>query len=316
MSQPYDLVSSAFATSQLAVSLPGNVTMLPSVISSASRVIRRWLGRDIVAQSYDELYSGKGFRQLILRQYPINGPVRIMTAPLAVLTVTQTDTVTNQEAYASLATTGTYDTGLVVTGIQLTRTASGVIIPETPILFSSAVTIQAAADAVSAIGNGWQATVAVGYAQWATANIRAVQGSQWAMGSSGNGAPFMIHVQPLAGFSLDERRGIVELNTQTYDPAWASMGLNGSLGMTSFPVGQLNIRCLYNAGYNPIPEDIQQAALMTIQAMLYDLQTSPQYETEKDDLWEVTLNSIETKGLPKAARDVLLAGGYKSYRRY
>jgi len=315
MSSTYDLVSLATAEAALAQSLPTDTTYLAPVISAASYAIRRWTGRDFVQNTYDECYNGAGFSQMTLRQYPIIGPLaRLAINPTPVLTISNTST-TNQRALASLATTGDIDSGLTVSGFTLTAIASGVTTTDSSTLFATYPTIQTCADHINGIGNGWKATVGQGYGGWASADLRAIQGSANAATYGGNnGAAFYVHVTDLNNFTVDERTGLIRLNVQGWDPMFALMNLNSAPFLTSFPPGFQNIRAVYTAGYPTIPWDVQQACLITIRDWSSDLQTTRIMESETFADYSYKFFSRPDFGLSDQVKGMLLA--YKAFRRF
>lgn len=176
------------------------------------------------------------------------------------------------------------------------------------------LTAQALASSVNSIGGGWQATVASDYEKWASSDLRAPQGTQAAMAAqSGSGACFQVHSSDLSGWTLDERTGQIRLNNQTWDPVFALMNFGTGPLVNTFPPGFQNIRCIYQAGYATVPADVQMACLITAKAMLYELQTVRIYESETLKDWTGKL--ANWRSLPKEATDLLMAGGWRSYRR-
>jgi hypothetical protein len=305
-----DFVTLADATAALSASLPaGALATLPQAITRASKALQRYTQRDIVLSTYDECYDGAGSNTLILRQYPVVGPVTLATTPTTVLTVWNGDPVTNQQASASLTTTGDTVTGLVVSGLTLTRTASGVSTADASTVFATYRTLRSAADHVNTLGNGWHAAAAAGYDLWPTADLRAVQGS----GNAANGAAatFLLHANVLSGFTVNERSGLVTLGAGSSDPAFAVQGF----GAGSFPQGSQNVRARYAAGYATVPEDLQQACLLTIQAWATALKTSQQFKSESAKSYSYTLADKQF-GLPEGAVAIIRSGGWKAYRRY
>ncbi len=65
-----DLITLARAYQDLQ-GVTGVDSLLSTLITAASDAIQKYCRRDFVSTSYDELYSGNGQRQLLLRQYPI-----------------------------------------------------------------------------------------------------------------------------------------------------------------------------------------------------------------------------------------------------
>jgi hypothetical protein len=96
-----------------------------------------------------------------------------------VLTITNTSS-TNQRATVQLATSVTEDGAAIIrtsTGLSLTRVASGVSSTDTSVTWGTYPTLTQVATAVNALGNGWSATVAGGYENAASSDLRALQGS-------------------------------------------------------------------------------------------------------------------------------------------
>lgn len=308
MSNPADFVTLDQATAAVSGSVPAAaLATLPDAITRASRALQRYMQRDIVRSSYDEVHDGMGYGRLVLRQYPVLGPVTLRTGLTPVLTVRNTSPA-NQRATASLTTTGDTVTGLAVTGITLIRTASGVITPDTSTVFATYPTLQAAADHVNTLGNGWVATVTAGYGLWPAADLRAVQGN----GNAANGstASFMLHASDLSDFRVDERAGVVTLAPGYYDPAFAAQGTWGGVLTT----GTQNVRALYTAGFDTVPEDLQMACILTVQAWATALATSQQFKSETAKSYSYTLPE-KRYGLPQEAIDLVKSGGWRAYRR-
>lgn len=311
-----DFITLLKAQTDLAASLPTDQSALPDVIAAASAAIRRYLARDISLASYDEFYDGLGFCSLILRQYPVNSILRLASSQV-LLTITNTDHATNQRALARLNITGDVDSGFTVLGIALTRVASGVTTTDSTTLFATYTTLAAVAAHINGLGNGWAAAVTSGsapsYTLWASADLNAVQGNQNAFGS---GAVFYDYCNDFSAWELNPRRGIVSLlpGNDGYDPVFAMMGTTGTDG-GSFSGGFQSIRCQYTAGYIAIPADIVQVTLMTVQAMMNDLQTSRQYSEEKMREWQYKIADSSWSGIPDSALRILNRGGWRSYRR-
>src|SRR5437763_12416642 len=120
---------------------------LSTLITAASRAIGRYCRRDFVSTAYDELYNGTGECRLILRQYPVQSVQSVRYRPVTVLKITNTDGATNQQARVSVT----------ATGLALVRVASGVKTTDTSVTFAGSATLTAVANAVNALGNGWNA---------------------------------------------------------------------------------------------------------------------------------------------------------------
>ncbi len=122
--------------------------LLTALITAASDAIQKYCRRDFVQTAYDELYSGNGQRQLLLRQYPLVSVQSVRYRPVTVLKVTNTDS-TNVQAHVSVTSTG----------ITLVRVKNGVKSTDTSVTFAGNVTLSAVATAINALGNGWSANM-------------------------------------------------------------------------------------------------------------------------------------------------------------
>jgi hypothetical protein len=225
---------------------------LERIITVSSTAIKNECHRDFTSTSYTEYYSGGNYpyEDLQLRQYPVLSISRLAANPQQVMLVQNTDTTTNQRATVSTTSTG----------VVLNRVHSGVTATNT-LLYADNVTLTALAVAVSAVGNGWAATVTSGYGNHPSADITPIQGALAAMGPSGGGSlemylddgqflgPFINSADDLQTFPMNSWR------------------LDAAAGIIRgyFPKGTLNIRVDYTAGFATIPEPIQQACLMVSQ---------------------------------------------------
>lgn len=176
-----DLITLSTAENYISTASP-NTTLLASLISNVSQAIVRYCKRDFVSTFRDELYNGNGVRRLCLRHFPIISIQSVRYRPVTAIKIINNDTATNQQARAQI----------IGTGIQLTRTASGVAITETLIDFASHVTLIACANAINALGNGWAAQVvgdSVDYALWPSADLWIADGAGQGQGLSRPAVP-------------------------------------------------------------------------------------------------------------------------------
>src|SRR5262249_33613849 len=141
--------------------------ILQTLITACSDAIEKYCRRRFVSKPYDELYNGNGDRRLMLRQYPIQSVQSVRYRPVTVLKVINNATAQNQQARVQVTSAG----------LQLTRTASGVAVSETLLTWATYPTINALANAVNALGNGWAAQIvgdagATGdYGLWPSADL-------------------------------------------------------------------------------------------------------------------------------------------------
>src|SRR6266567_305670 len=89
--------------------------VLSTLITAASRAIRKYCRRDFTQTTYDELYSGTGDRRLFLRQMPLLSVQSVRYRPVTVLKIIN-----------NLANTPQARVAVTSTGLTLTWVTSGV----------------------------------------------------------------------------------------------------------------------------------------------------------------------------------------------
>jgi len=191
-----DLITSARAQQNInQASFSGAETnTIATLVTAVSQAVRRYCRRQFDVETFDELYSGTGNYRLLLAQYPIVSVARVAGWPRAVITL-RNSSGNNQRATVAVT----------ATGLSLTTVASGVSSTDTSVTWASYPTIQAVANAVNALGNGWSASLPNStYALWASSDLRSIQGALNAMNFS---APLRIHADELADYEVDFNRG-------------------------------------------------------------------------------------------------------------
>src|SRR5689334_11109350 len=106
--------------------------LLGVLITAASDAIEKYCRRDFIQTSYDELYSGNGQRQLMLRQYPLVSVQSVRYRPVTVLKITNT-LAANVQARVTVTSTG----------LTLVRVNAGVKTTDTSVTFAANVTLTA-----------------------------------------------------------------------------------------------------------------------------------------------------------------------------
>ena len=281
-------------------------SLLSTLITAASDAIEKYCRRDFVQTAYDELYSGNGQRQLLLRQYPIVSVQSVRYRPVTVLKITNT-VAANVQARVSVTSTG----------LTLVRVNAGVKTTDTSVTFAGNVTISAVAAAVNALGNGWSAQYvgdATNYGGWPSADLYwppnfptfgASTGGQGALQCvAGSFAELKMHTYEMAGYQWDSRGWLLRAIPYTDPELLHPEDL-------VWPVGVNNLRVQYTAGYATVPEAVQEACAQWV-AGLY-------FQASRDPLLTNQLTSGGTasawKSVPGAPPDhvaTLLA----PYRRY
>lgn len=237
-----------------------NPAYLESIIGYASGAIEKYCMRKFASASYISYQSGGGFpyQQLQLRQFPVTAINRIGTCPTGVITINNSSS-SNQRATVSTQ----IDSNGATASVTLLSVNSAV--PTTVVLTAPAYpTLQQLANAVIALGNGWGASVYTGYAQWATADLRPLEGAATALGA---GTTLAIYIEDYTSNILAGGWG-PWTGCDISSEAWR---LDQEAGIVTgyFPQGTSNIRVDYTAGFVTIPEDIQQQVLRLC-AMQYE----------------------------------------------
>jgi hypothetical protein len=251
-----DLITNARAKVNLPNTTTDNDNTINTLISACSKAVQRYCRRDFTATSYDELYSGNGQRRLVLREYPLLSVESVRYRPVTVLKIQNTATSTNQQARVTVT----------ATGLQLLRVASGVKAVDTSVTWASNLTLTAVATAVNALGNGWSAQVIGDYANWPSADLRTPQGALTAWGQF---AELKMHTYELAGYQIDERRGWLLRAIPYTDPELLHPE------DLIWPVGINNFRIQYTAGYNTVPEDVQEACAQWVAKLFFTTMRDP-----------------------------------------
>jgi hypothetical protein len=285
-----DLITSARAQYNLNnLSLSSNEsTTLGALITAVSKAIQKYCGRDFVQTQYDELYNGDGRRRLLLRQVPIITVDRVAYSPVAVLRVTNTS-ASNQRATVAVT----------ATGLSLTRVASGTSSAST-VSFGSNTTISAVATAVTALGNGWSATVTdAKYNNRASADLRAVQGSLNAMNVQ---VELKIHIGELSDYEVDATHAWLLRARWTELAIWPQLGPGWYGGIDYW-------RVIYTAGFATVPEDVQEACAQWTAALFWQTKRDPGLSHESIP---GVVSRVPYGQMPECVRQLLLP--YRSRR--
>jgi hypothetical protein len=253
-------------------------TTLDALLAAITSAIQNYCGRTFAVTSYDELYPGSHRRELVLRNYPLAAVERVACAPTAVLRVTNTS-ASNQRATVKVT----------ATGVELIRVASGVATTST-ILFADQATLSALASAITALGNGWSASVIdANQTLRASADLRALQGAFLAKDVE---ALLQLHLSELTCFSSDAPRGLLTRD----DGAHWHGGLN-------------YWRVVYSAGYSAVPDDVQEACAQWVAQLFWQTKRDP-------GLVQETLPSVVSRAvvrdMPASVR--LLLSPYRNWR--
>jgi hypothetical protein len=241
--------------------------LLGVLITAVSDAIVKYCRREFIPRAYDELYNGNGERRLLLREYPILSVESVRYRPVTVLKITNT-LAANVQARVSVTNMG----------LLLVRTNAGVKYNDTSCTYASNATLTALAAAINALGSGWSAQIvgdSINYGNWPSSDLywspsfgTGVQ-SQGALSCvAGSYAELKMHTYELQGFQWDARGWLLRAIPYTDPELLHPEDL-------VFPVGINNFRIQYTAGYNPIPEAVQEAAAQWVSALYYATQRDP-----------------------------------------
>jgi hypothetical protein len=324
-----DLITLGYFTSCMAAGgrtlSTAEQTVAPQLVTAASRLTRKHCNRYFTQLVYDGLYTidypSKVFN---LRQWPINVIHRVSSDPTIVLSINQLNTAANQRAYCKLVTTGQTDVDdmpLAVTGLACVRLANGTVVTNEgggTLSFSTYTTVQSLANAVNALGNGWQATVMDGYAGYPTTDpeftglcyFRPIQSALPCLGPAGS-AGLQMHGQDLAVQS-DAATGQINLSQSFEDDPFNSLRfgqyLSTDLGDVSDYGGYQGIRVIYDAGLATVYEDVQQAVVEVVADMLNLCNLDQRLVSETDGAYSYTAlaaNAMASYALTPSARGKL-----------
>jgi hypothetical protein len=251
----------------------GENTTLDLLIRAVSRAVQRYCRREFALRNHDELHNGNGGCYLYLKRYPVVAVDRVATRPEAVLTVTNTSAA-NQRA--TVQVTGT--------GLTLVRVANGTTVTDASVTWASNVTLSAVAAAITSLGNGWGATAAPGHGGRASADLRPIQG---ALNAKGIAAELRLHTEELNAYEVDAGLGCLILKG----------GWQPGVG---------NYRVVYTAGYETVPEDVQEACAEWVAALFWQTKRDAGLSQEQIPGTVSRTPVLNTRGMPPHVK-VLLA---------
>lgn len=253
-------------------------TTLAALITAVSCAIEKYCWQSFFDTSYDELYPGSLRSELILRHYPVLAVERVACMPVGVLRVSN-NSPSNQRATVKVTSTG----------LELINVASGVATTN-DIAFADQPTLSALAAAVIALGNGWSALVIdPNDGLRASADLRALQG---AFGAMNVNADLKLHKIELSRFGVEARLGIL---TREHGMLWDG-------GMHFW-------RVIYSAGYENVPDDVQEACAEWVAQLFWQTQRDPGLASEKISGIEAR---VPLQTMPGSAK--LLLAPYRNWR--
>lgn len=203
-----------------------NDVTLTHLAEGACGAVENFCGRTFALTSHDELYQGTNSRSLFLNNYPVTS-IKSVRSGRQIAVQIQNNTANIQAA-------------------QVQTTATALILKiinggtETPVTLTYAdhPTLGSLTTAINGIGNGWYASLNGQFATWASADLAAYPTTQNARQNVASLSP---HYWYLSNYELNPKTG--EL---TMPGCWCGSGL--------WPY-----RITYEAGFDPVPEELLQA---------------------------------------------------------
>lgn len=253
-----------------------DTTILQATVDASSTFVQKYCAKDFVLQTYTEITQGTGFgHSLFLKQCPVYAITRIAIDPEGVLKIRNTST-SNQIATA--ATTST--------GLSLARIASGTQTVDATVLWASYATVALAEAAVDALGNGWDADVPNStYDNWPSSLLYEKQGPFGCANSEY--VELKLHTTVLG----DE----YDLNAQT-----------GELSRdSSWPTRSRGVYVKYEAGYESIPEDVQEACAELAAALFLQTKRDPALIMERTADYTYQTHSVLASLMTQSIKNVL-----------
>lgn len=254
-----------------------NQPELEDIILAATNKVRKYCRRNFNQQSYTKYFVGGSypFDLLMVNECPIIQVTRLATSPKVVLNVSNTSQ-NNQRA--TVATTAA--------GITLFSVASGVPTTNNAITFGQYPTVQAIANAIIAIGNGWSAVPVPGYALFPSADFKIIQGALSCAVSqtngSGPGAGLEMFLEQPAFGGYGSLQGWIN-DGYCGGTQWRMDPDKGVIA-GQFPQardGAVNIRVDYVGGFTEVPDAVQRATLLVCVAIFTAGKINPNLKSER-----------------------------------
>lgn len=230
-----------------------NGAYLVNLLDAASTAIRRATGKDFTSTSYTEYHTvGPYIREpLQLRQYPVTRISRLAVANRCLQVLNSGNGGTIQRATIETLSNG---------DIRYTTVASGVVTTNT-LAAATYVTVQAMANAINALGNGWSTTIfssaAGSYNLFPVVDLKTLQGASSAM----VGGCYLDIYEDWYGWN--NSAGFYPEGEGSWGSATSFWRLEPETGQLFIhaPRGQMILRVDYVAGYSTIPNDLQEATV-------------------------------------------------------
>ena len=235
---PYALTTLANAKQYMGVAIESDDARIERLIDRATEILERSLDRKVKSRTYSkEQYDGNGAESLFLRNYPLGEVLALSAGGVDSALFVRCSAPDAASAFVSISSTQA----------KLTIAGGAKAGPQTLDLDDSA-TVEALAAAIESL-DGWTASAAPGAAGRQPCDLLPVDG----VNALDQAAELPIIAQWAAAFHVDRDLGRVDC------PG-------------GFVRGRGNVVVTYTAGFDPIPGDLEMAALEIV-VLLYDRRT-------------------------------------------
>lgn len=263
-----NLITAAQAQALLPGLSAAESAAVPGLCGPASRAVETWCKRSLGYSSYVEYHRPELSRTIRLKNPPVvPGSVELRTE------LAQVGQVANVDPAVRRST-------VTLTTTSLTLAGYGASAPSPTVLtLASYTTLAQLVAAINGV-SGWSATANPDYSTWLVADLEPNPG---AMGATGSQALLYAYVHDLSLWAMDSPDlGVIELTEgrpQAFrypDRMWSGFGggFGGGLSGSTDP-RSANVRCSYQAGYDPAgvlapatPDDLMMGVALTIRAAI------------------------------------------------
>lgn len=324
----YDLITENQAQTALPTLKTAQVADLPAVITAVSRAFEHTCGRKHALWNFDKVYRPGRTRRIQLDSWPVVPGARFKTDLSVPMVIQNSDALTNQFAY--IYPTPVSTTSLQIASYTFVRIASGITTTQT-VSFSGLNTLTDLMNAVNGLGGGWNAIIqgsGQGYVNYPLVAVSEINYDPGTMGALNQQAEVRIYERDISRVVLNDRSGIVELteNRPTafrYADLAYGIGFGWSWAAAAEP-RHAGVRAIYRAGYavqaadlaagyEPVPDDLLRAAIISVQATL-EATVSPSKKQESDGAYTYLKTDDGPAVIPQAAMRILLSSRYSSFR--
>jgi hypothetical protein len=271
------LTTTALFKSYAGITHTDDDTLIGYLISRATDAIEKYCDRTLRSASYRQRYDGKGYKELLLDEYPVTAVTSLSTGIADVIRITNT-------------TSDAWHTGIKITSTTMTLSIDGGTNDGSDDLTLSSYTIETLVTAINALGKGWSATTTISdYAVWDADEIL-----------------------PTSGLNCLDRNAYVSVPQKTEQDFIVDEYVGSITLPTGFPSGDQNVTVRYTAGYATTPADLEQICIDLVNTYYRGRKRDMSVKSEK--LSDHSITFVDGSfGLPKEIR--IRLAPYKKWSR-